>query len=419
VPKCDRGNETLSRVGDNAASSPVQRFSYVNIATKYTFAVLSGLILASASSAACAQAAAAPAPAKPAAAKPAAVKPAAKPAAKAPAASKLPPAAAIVWRGDRATERAFMADLVKQYEAQKLGKITMEPFSTVSGIDAVHEGKADLAGSARPAMPGRIEETGLTFHPIAWEALVPITSPKNPVSDVTLKQLYDIYLGRIKSWKDLGGADEEINLYAVAAPLDGVEYSVRKLLYHKGDQAVSVPRLYLNSVRLEEGIEIDPHGLGMTAESSVYANPKIKRLQVEGIAASHTSINDGSYPLFSALYLASRDDAKNKEAIDKFIAYAKSDAGKAVLRKHELIPYDDAPQLIAKQDEQVAFIDARINATPVATTTPRSAPIATADYLVRTAPNSAEAQEAKARAARAATEMKAKEAEEAAKKTSH
>ncbi len=367
-------------------------------------------------------------PSKPAAAKPAAGAPA-KPVSAAPkktatpasaAKPKVVPAAAIIWRGDRATERAFMADLVKQYEAAKLGKITMEPFSTVSGIDAVNEGKADLAGSARAAMPGRVEETGLTFHPIAWEALVPITSPKNPVSNVSLKQLYDIYLGHLKSWKDLGGADEEINLYAVAAPLDGVEYSVRKLPYHRGDQAVAVPRLYLNSVRLEEGVEIDPHALGITAESSVYANPKIKKLQVEGVAASPATIGDGSYPLFSALYLASRDDAKNKDAIDKFIAYAKSDAGKAILRKHELIPYDDAPQLVAKQDEQIAFIDARINATQVEKPTPRSAPIATADYLVRTAPTAPETQEAKDRAARAAAEMKAKrESEEAAKKGGH
>ena len=388
----------------------------MNIAKKYTSVIFAGLLLGGTGNAAFAQAAAA---AKPATAKPAA-KPASKPAAKAPAASKLPPAAAIVWRGDRATERAFMADLVKQYETAKLGKVTMEPFSTVSGIDAVHDGKADLAGSARPAMPGRVEETGLTFHPIAWEALVPITSPKNPVSNVSLKQLYDIYLGRIKSWKDLGGPDEEINLYAVAAPLDGVEYSVRKLLYHKGDQAVSVPRLYLNSVRLEEGIEIDPHGLGVTADSSVYGRKSIKVLQVEGIAASSATVGDGSYPLFAVLYLASRDDAKNKETVDKFIAYAKSDTGKATLRKHELIPYEDAPQLVAKQDEQIAFIDARINAAPVATPTPRSAPIATADYLVRTAPNSAETQEAKSKAARAAAEMKAKDEEkEAGRKTSH
>ena len=77
-----------------------------------------------------------------------------------------------------------------------------------------------------------------------------------------MKQLHDIYLGKITNWNELGGADEPINLYAVAGPLDGVEYSLRQLLYHHGDQAVSVPRLYVNIEKLEEGIAIDPQRPG-------------------------------------------------------------------------------------------------------------------------------------------------------------
>lgn len=324
----------------------------------------------------------------PATAKTAAPKAAAKP--------KMPVEPTIIWRGDRATERAFMADLVKEYEAKKLGKVTLQPFSTISGIDAVHDGTADLAGSARAAVPGRAEESDLTFHPIAWEALVPITSPKNPVDNVTLKQLYDIYLGRLTSWKELGGADEPINLYGVAAAQDGVEYSVRKLLYHKGDQSVSVPRLYLNTSRLEEGVTIDPHALGFTTDSAVYSNKGIKVLKVEGHTASPATIADGSYPLFSTLYLATRSDGKNQAAVDKFIAFATSDAGKAILRRRQLIPYSDAPTLLTKLDDQIAYIDAQTGSTQPR---PISAPQATADFLQRTQPNSLEAQEAKARAA--------------------
>src|SRR5262245_50549833 len=93
----------------------------VKNARKYTFTLLAcSFGLAVACNVASAQTAAKPAPAKPA------VKKAAPAAAKA----KLPPG--IVWRGDRATERAFVADLAKQYELSKLGKVTMQPFSTIS-----------------------------------------------------------------------------------------------------------------------------------------------------------------------------------------------------------------------------------------------------------------------------------------------
>lgn len=372
----------------------------MNFVNKYTFAGIGLALALSLAFPLAAQTASTPVPAKTAAHK------------AAPHAEKLKvvPSVAIIWRGDRATERAFMIDLAKDYEAARLGKVTLQPFSTISGIDAVHDGSADIAGSARPAITGRVEESDLVFYPIAWEALVPITSPKNPVDNVTLKQLYDIYLGRLTSWKDLGGADEPINLYGVAAARDGVEYSVRKLLYKDGDQAVAVPRLYLNTARLEEGVTIDPHALGFTTDSAVFANKGIKVLKVEDRTATPSSIADGSYPLYSTLYLATRKEGKNQEAVDKFIKYTSSDAGKAVLRRHQLIPYDDAPALPAKVDEQIAFIDARLKDETVASTiTPRSAPQATADYLVRTQPNSLEAQQAKDRAARAAADRAAKE----------
>jgi phosphate transport system substrate-binding protein len=259
-------------------------------------------------------------------------------------------------------------------------------------------------------MPGRNEESDLKFFPIAYEALVPITSPKNPVSNLTLEQLHEIYLGYMTNWKEVGGPDLPMNLYAVAGPLDGVEYSLRQLLFHKGDQIVAVPRLYLNTAKLEEGVTLDPQSLGFTTLSAVYANKLIKVMSVEGISPSTATVADGTYPLYAPLYLASRENGKNAEAVEKFIQYASSDAGKAIIRKHLLIPYDEAPTLPGKQDARVAFIDARIATAPSMNLKPTSAPVATADYLIRTQPNSVEAQEAKLRAAQAQAQMKASNA---------
>jgi phosphate transport system substrate-binding protein len=330
---------------------------------------------------------------------------------KAPAkAAPAPPIDAIVLRGDHSTARA-LKDLIKQYELGKQGKITLQPFSTVSGLDAVSAGTADLAGTARAAMPDRAEEKGINFYPVAWDAVVPIVAFDNPVSNITLKQLHDLYLGRINNWKDLGGPDSPINLYAIAPPLDGVEYSARLLLFHFGDQAVAAPRLYVNTEKLEEGITIDPHGMGLSTFSGVMTNPKVKMLTVEGARASLATIADGSYPMYSALYLASRDDGKQHEAVEKFIAFSGSDTAKEILRKDGLVPYGDVPNLMEKQAMRTAFVDSRVfgSALPAATVavtsaTPVSAPNATAQSLQRIAPTSERTIEAKDRAVRANAE---------------
>jgi phosphate transport system substrate-binding protein len=323
----------------------------------------------------------------------------------------------IIWRGDRATARAFVKELAKNYETSKQGRIELQPFNTISGLDAVNEGSADIAGSARGPMPDREEEKQLTFYPVVWDALVLITSPKNPVNNVTLKQLYDIYLGRLTNWKELGGEDAPINLYAVASPLDGIEYSLRKLLYHHGDQAVSVPRLYVNVEKLEEGVAIDPHALGVSLLASVNNNHGVKRLAVEGLSASPATITDGSYPLYTLLFLVAREDGKNIANVQKFVEYTSSDPVKALMRQHDLVPYNDAPNLVANENARVAFVDSHLQLQAVASTTgetPVSAPVATADYLTRTAPNAPSTQEAKERAARAQAEKKSTETPDAA-----
>jgi phosphate transport system substrate-binding protein len=272
----------------------------------------------------------------------------------------------LVWRGDHATGRAIMDDLAKEYAKAKLGKLTLQPFSTVSGLDAVATGSADIGGSARGKFAQRSEEANLNFVPVALDAAVLVTHPKNPVRSLTLKQLYDIYFGRIKNWKDLGGPDKEINLYGIAAPLDGVEYSLRELVYRKGNQPVAVPRLYLNTVKLEEAITLDPAGLGLSTLANTWNNKGVKALAIEGVDPSTRSVADGTYPLYITLYSVSRVDSPKQAAIDRFLAFLATPPAKAILQKHQLIPYADANDLIAKNEQRMQFIDARVGRDAVA-----------------------------------------------------
>jgi len=315
----------------------------------------------------------------------------------------------IVLRGDHSTTRIY-EDLAKAFEKAGEGRVEVQPFSTISGLDAVHAGTADVAASARAAMPGRVEEQGTNFYPVAWDALVPIVEAANPVSNITLKQLHDVYLGRITNWKDLGGRDAPINLDGVAAPLDGVEYSTRLLLFHYGDQNVSVSRMYVNTEKLEEDIELNANGLGMSTLSGVMHNPKVRMLSVEGVRASTATIADGSYPLYSAIYLAARSDGTHNAEVEKFVAFAESDAGKAILRQQGLVPNADAPDLsTTKQDARIAFVEARLKPPMLMVGgRPVSAPNATLDMLTRESPKSPETQKARVDAARLKAEKQPK-----------
>lgn len=320
-----------------------------------------------------------------------------------------PPAAAakkpvIVWRGDIISARGFTKDLVAAFGKEHKGELKIEAFSTISGIDAVINGSADIAGVARGMHQGRETERDLVFQPVALDAIVPVTHPKNPVNNISLAQLRQIYLGRITNWKELGGADATINLYSIAAPLDGLEFSFRRLMYRHGDQKIAAPRLYLNTSKLEEGIAIDPNGLGLSSLSNSYANKGMKMLSVEGMAASTQSVANGSYPLFITLYVVSRQDSPNIASIDEFVAFLDSPSAKQTMRTHQLVPYADAGDVYAMDGSRLEFIDAAIvdvipadlAATPRTREPPAlSAPRATLESRLRIAPTAETTQQAR------------------------
>ena len=265
----------------------------------------------------------------------------------------------LVIRGDLATARGLVDAIAQSYEDAGKGRIEVQPFNTVSGIDATLSGSADIAASARPGFAGRAQEAGLNFTPVAWDALVMITSPDNPVSNITLKQLHDIYWGKITNWSELGGKDEPIDLYTIASPLDGTEYSLRRLLYGRGNAPIMMPRSYINVDTLEQGVALDPKSLGLSSLSGVHENRKVKIIPIEGVMPTPATVADGSYPLYAAIYLATNPNSPNAVRVAQFMDFLGSDDAKKLMREHDLLPYADATTL-QSPDQQLAVVTAKM-----------------------------------------------------------
>ena len=284
------------------------------------------------------------------------------------AASKpAPNASTLIWRGDDATANAVMTEVGAAWTKAGHGRVELQPFNTASGIDAVSNGTADLAGSARPA-DGSPENARLTFTPVAWDGLVIITQASNPISSLTLKQVHDIYFGKIHNWSEVGGSNAPIDVYAVASPGDGVEYSLRSLLFGRGNQPVAAPRLYVNTRKLEEGIALNPNGMGVAMLAGISGNAKVKAIPINGRAATPANIANGSYPLFVPLYLVTNPTSPKAAQAQAFVDFLQTEPAKAALRRHDVLPYQDGMQLAAiddtRRDTILAEVGAHVNRVP-------------------------------------------------------
>lgn len=270
---------------------------------------------------------------------------------------------ALIWRGDVTTGHAIGDSVEAAWKKTGHGAIEVQTFNTASGLDAVRSGAADIAGVAR-GVDGKPNEAGLTFTPVAWDGLVLITNPLNPVSNLTARQLHDIYLGKITNWNEVGGKDEPIHVYAVASPGDGVEFSLRKLLFGRGNQPVAAPRLYLTTTSLQQGVALDPQSLGVSALSNVAGNAKLKMLDINGVAPSVATVANGSYPLYNELYVVSSSANPKASLTSEFVTFLGSDAAKAEMRRHDLTPYTEGNALASGDEARRARLLAAVGASP-------------------------------------------------------
>lgn len=297
----------------------------------------------------------------------------------------------LIWRGDVATGNGVVNEVAQAWQRSGHGRIELQPFNTASGIDAVASGAADLAGSARPG-DGSAEDASLTFTPVAWDGLVIITNPANPVRSLTLKQVHDVYYGKITNWSQLGGNNAPIDVYAVASPADGVEYSLRSLLFGNGNQPVAAPRLYLNMRQLEQGIQLNPNGFGAATLSDVSGNGKLRALAINGTQPTVANVADGSYPLFTALYLVSNPRSPKAAQVQAFMDFLQTAPAMTAMRNHAVLPYQDGSALAAMDNSRRSRILAEVGARAsriAPASTPISAPGATYAAGAAMAPTSA------------------------------
>jgi phosphate transport system substrate-binding protein len=296
----------------------------------------------------------------------------------------------LTWRGDVVTANGVVKGMAKAWQSSGHGNLEIQSFNTASGLDAVASGAADLAGTARGSS-GNAVDSGLTFTPVAWDGLVLVTSPSNPVSNLTLQQVHDIYYGKITNWKDLGGNDSPIDVFAVASPGDGVEYSLRKLVFGRGSQPVAAPRLYVNTTQLEQSVMLDPRAFGVTTLSSVAGNSKIKMIRIDGTAPNVSTVSSGAYPLFVELYLVTNPSSPNAAAAKEFIDFVQGPKGEAVLRAHSLIPYQGSGLIAmdaSRRSRILAEVGAHASAEPtqIASAAP-ARPVVPAAAAVAAAPS--------------------------------
>ncbi len=239
--------------------------------------------------------------------------------------------ASVTTDGSTSMEKVIGA-LGESFQNDTGISFTYNPTGSSSGIKAVLEGRCDIGLSSRE-LKAEEKEAGLGAVVLAYDGIAIIVNPENPVSDLSVDTIAQIYKGEITNWSEVGGTDSEIVLIgreAGSGTRDGFESitetedacKYRQELTSTGDVITTVSQ--------------NPGAIGYASVASV--KDSVKAVTVDGIAPTEDTIKDGSYVVQRPFVLVTKTDTPLNEAAFKFFTYITSADAHEIISAAGVVP---------------------------------------------------------------------------------
>ncbi len=218
-------------------------------------------------------------------------------------------------------------------EYRKLNKvsITIEGSGSGNGIKALLDGTCSIANSSREMKEEELKaarDKGIDVKEItvAYDMIVPVINPSNPVKALTMDQLKGIYDGSIKNWKQVGGKDETIVVISRDSSSGTFEIWHEKVM--KKTDVSKDALLQASNGAIVSAVSGNPKSIGYIGFG--YIDKTVKPLPVSGIQPTLENGKSGKFPISRKLYMYV-DQKKVSPETQKFIDYLLSPDGQKVV----------------------------------------------------------------------------------------
>lgn len=207
------------------------------------------------------------------------------------------------------------------------GGVTVNYSGTGSGagVEAAVSGTADIGLASRGLKDSEVEN-GAVAHIVALDGVAIVVNPQNPVADLTVEQIAQIFTGEITNWSQLGGADAPIAVYGREAG-SGTRGAFEEIVGVE-DACVYINE-YSSTGDMVGSVAGNPNAVGYVSLSAV--NDTVKAISVNGVVCSEETIRNGSYEIQRPFVMITKEGAELSEAAQAFLDYAKSDAAAEII----------------------------------------------------------------------------------------
>lgn len=197
------------------------------------------------------------------------------------------------------------------------------------GIKSAMDGVVDIGMSSREL---KTDEKTLKEFKIATDGIAVILNSQNPVNDLTLEQLRQIYAGEITNWKEVGGNDAAITVVTreegsgtrgAFTELTGLELVLSSAITQGSTGAVMTT------------ITSDANSIGYASYGSVKDNANLKLISIDGAACNEENIYAGNYKISRPFLMVTKEEPTG--LAKDFIDFILSDEGQQIVEENNYL----------------------------------------------------------------------------------
>jgi phosphate transport system substrate-binding protein len=228
-------------------------------------------------------------------------------------------------------------------------RISVTGGGTGTGIAALINKTVDIANASRQIKPEELAQAEAKGQKpvefiVARDAIAVIVNPKNPVNQLTLQQISDIYSGKINNWSEVGGDNRPIVRLSRETNSGTHVYFLENVLRlgQKDNKTLfSTNTLLLpSSEGITAEIKDNPNAIGY--DGLGYVTPDVKVIAVAKdlvrsyILPSAKSVNDNQYPIARDLYMYTASSPIG--AIKDYLDWILSPEAQAIVTQLGFVP---------------------------------------------------------------------------------
>lgn len=202
----------------------------------------------------------------------------------------------LIGSGSSAAQ-PYMLKLFKGYTQSHAGiSFRYNPDGGNAGVQDVQAGRSQFAINTRPPLPS---DSGTTYFKLFLDGLCMAENPSNSLSDISLSQLKNIFLGTDTTWSQIPGSS------LGSATIDPVGRNSSAGQYTFFQQAVLGGQTQSSNVfqASSDGlvaihVKNDTNAIGYVGLAHSGAGSGVKKLTIGGVPCDDAHIKNESYPLF-------------------------------------------------------------------------------------------------------------------------